>query len=63
MNGSGPGPGTGDTAPERPVEDQLRRAFAARADSIDIRDLRPAAPPGAQPRRGRLPGAKRPWLR
>lgn len=51
------------TEPERPVEERLRRAFSARAESIDIRDLRPAAPPGPQPRRGRPAGAQRPWLR
>lgn len=56
MNGPG-------TEPERPVEERLRRAFTARAESIDIRDLRPAAPPGPQPRRGRSAGAQRPWLR
>ncbi|MER6309509.1 hypothetical protein, partial [Streptomyces sp. NPDC001657] len=27
----------------RPVEERLRRAFAARAESIDVRDLRPDA--------------------
>ncbi|MGW1794205.1 hypothetical protein ACWCPV_35350, partial [Streptomyces tubercidicus] len=57
MNGPGTGTGgtgtgrTGDgpdldgTASVRPVEDRLQRAFAARAESIGIRDLRPAAPP------------------
>lgn len=42
--GPGPGPGLDGTASGRPVEDRLRRAFAARAESIGIRDLRPAAP-------------------
>lgn len=54
--GSGPGGGVGDsgTGPGggtsgRPVEDRLRRAFAARAESIALRDLRPAAPPARIP--------------
>ncbi|MCW7989828.1 hypothetical protein XF35_32240, partial [Streptomyces platensis subsp. clarensis] len=58
----GSGPDAGSVA-ERPVEDRLRRAFTARAESIGIRDLRPAAPPGPALRRGRLPGLRRPWLR
>ncbi|AOP50697.1 hypothetical protein [Streptomyces lydicus] len=56
MNGTG-------TPPERPVEERLRRAFAARADSIGIRDLRPAAPPGPPPRRGLPALLSGPWLR
>ncbi|MFH8558986.1 hypothetical protein ACH4FE_36100 [Streptomyces celluloflavus] len=49
---------TGDHPAEiRPVEDRLRRAFAARAESIGIRDLRPAEPPGPYPRRARRPGS------
>ncbi|MFE0194140.1 hypothetical protein, partial [Streptomyces sp. NPDC058989] len=56
MNGPG-------TEPERRVEERLRRALAARADSIDIRDLRPAAPPGPALRRGRPARPQRPWLR
>ncbi|WP_328731979.1 hypothetical protein OHT20_18185 [Streptomyces caniferus] len=75
-DGVGPGPGTvggpgdggigtgpGGTASEHPMEDRLRRAFAARAESIAVRDLRPAAPPGPHTRRNRLPGMKRPWPR
>ncbi|MFJ9612500.1 hypothetical protein [Streptomyces noursei] len=48
-------PAPWDTAPQRPVEDRLRRALAARADAVDAHDLRPAAPPGPHPRRARLP--------
>ncbi|WP_053210217.1 hypothetical protein, partial [Streptomyces decoyicus] len=68
--GSGPGDGVGGsgTGPDdgtsgRPVEDRLRRALAARAESIALRDLRPAAPPGPHTRRGRLSVAGLPWLR
>ncbi|WP_148593615.1 hypothetical protein [Streptomyces sp. WAC01526] len=62
-DGIGSGPDAGSVA-ERPVEDRLRRAFTARAESIGIRDLRPAAPPGPALRRGRLLlGPRRPWLR
>ncbi|MFG2529305.1 hypothetical protein [Streptomyces sp. NPDC048516] len=57
------GPGPEGAASGRPVEDRLRGAFAARAESISLRDLRPAAPPGPHTRRGRLPGPMRPWLR
>lgn len=57
------GPGPEGAASGRPVEDRLRGAFAARAESITLRDLRPAAPPGPHTRRGRLPGPLRPWLR
>ncbi|WP_033270317.1 hypothetical protein, partial [Streptomyces lydicus] len=56
MNGPG-------TPPERPVEERLRRAFTARADSIGLRDLRPAAPPGPSPRRGLPARLSGPWLR
>ncbi|AJC57059.1 hypothetical protein [Streptomyces sp. 769] len=48
-------PAPWDTAPQRPVEDRLRRALAARADAVDAHDLRPAAPPGPHLRRARLP--------
>ncbi|MFD9262890.1 hypothetical protein ACFVZQ_31150, partial [Streptomyces sp. NPDC059538] len=37
---------------ERPVERRLRQALDARAESIDVRRLRPADPPG--PQTGRL---------
>ncbi|MEU2452021.1 hypothetical protein ABZ605_18345 [Streptomyces sp. NPDC012765] len=37
---------------ERPVERRLRQALDARAESIDVRRLRPADPPG--PQSGRL---------
>ncbi|MFF3743498.1 hypothetical protein ACWDFH_01465 [Streptomyces kronopolitis] len=57
--GTGPVPGS---APHGPVEERLRHALAARAESIGIRDLRPAAPPGPHLRRGRL-SALRPPLR
>lgn len=60
---TGDGPGPDGTASVRPVEDRLQRAFAARAESIGIRDLRPAAPPGPGPRRGRLRTPRQPWLR
>ncbi|MGW6985266.1 hypothetical protein ACWGE1_38385, partial [Streptomyces sp. NPDC054932] len=43
----------GERLAERPVERRLRQALDARADSIDVRRLRPADPPG--PRAGRLP--------
>ncbi|MGP9016930.1 hypothetical protein ACT1U9_00790 [Streptomyces sp. BR1] len=41
----------GHEGPERPVEVRLRRAFAARAQTITVRDLRPADPPGPHLRR------------
>lgn len=41
----------GHEGPERPVEARLRRAFAARAQTITVRDLRPADPPGPHLRR------------
>ncbi|MFE5804396.1 hypothetical protein [Streptomyces sp. NPDC056491] len=47
--------GDGERLAERPVERRLRQALDARADSIDVRGLRPADPPGA--RAGRLPMA------
>ncbi|WP_189308708.1 hypothetical protein, partial [Streptomyces albospinus] len=43
--------GTAPRTPERPVEARLRRAFEARARTVDVRDLRPAAPPGPHLRR------------
>ncbi|WP_329148687.1 hypothetical protein OIU91_20950 [Streptomyces sp. NBC_01456] len=63
MNGPGTGPVPDGTAPHGPVEERLRQALAARAESIGIRDLRPAAPPGPHLRRGRLSVLRRPWLR
>ncbi|MFI5664486.1 hypothetical protein [Streptomyces sp. NPDC051684] len=36
---------------ERPVEQRLREALAVRADSVTVRALRPARPPGPQLRR------------
>ncbi|WP_314247694.1 hypothetical protein [Streptomyces sp. DSM 40907] len=45
----------GERLTERPVERRLRQALDARADSIDVRRLRPAEPPGAH--LGRLPMA------
>ncbi|MHB9757346.1 hypothetical protein ACYBSK_23465 [Streptomyces sp. BYX5S] len=36
---------------ERPVEQRLREALAARADGVTVRALRPARPPGPRPRR------------
>ncbi|WP_405743524.1 hypothetical protein OG422_16530 [Streptomyces sp. NBC_01525] len=47
--------------PERPVEDRLRAALAARAATVEPRDLRPAAPPRAARRTSWLRGA--PWRR
>lgn len=41
----------GELLVERPVERRLRRALDARADSIDVRRLRPADPPGPHVRR------------
>ncbi|THA86729.1 hypothetical protein [Streptomyces sp. A0592] len=38
----------GEHPGERPVERRLRQALDARADSIDVRRLRPASPPGAR---------------
>ncbi|AWN28503.1 hypothetical protein [Streptomyces sp. NEAU-S7GS2] len=61
-DGIGSGPDFGGVS-ERPVEDRLRRAFTARAESIGIRDLRPAAPPRPAPRRGPLSAVRRLWLR
>ncbi|MFK0260973.1 hypothetical protein ACIQU1_06490 [Streptomyces angustmyceticus] len=61
--GGGPGGGAGPGGAGRPVEDRLRRAFAARAESIAVRDLRPAAPPGPHLRRTRLPGVRHLWPR
>lgn len=37
----------GERPGERPVERRLRAALDARAEGIDVRRLRPAAPPGA----------------
>ncbi|GES30864.1 hypothetical protein AB0G60_08655 [Streptomyces angustmyceticus] len=61
--GGGPDGGTGPGGAGRPVEDRLRRALAARAESIAVRDLRPAAPPGPHLRRTRLPGVRHLWPR
>ncbi|GHB58250.1 hypothetical protein GCM10010347_30580 [Streptomyces cirratus] len=36
---------------ERPVEHRLREALGARADTVTVRDLRPADPPGSSTRR------------
>ncbi|MEV6684277.1 hypothetical protein AB0N28_02860 [Streptomyces sp. NPDC051130] len=36
---------------ERPVEHRLREALGARADTVTVRDLRPADPPGPSERR------------
>ncbi|MFJ3964639.1 hypothetical protein [Streptomyces sp. NPDC090036] len=47
--------GDGERLAERPVERRLRQALDARADSIDVRGLRPADPPAA--RAGQLPMA------
>ncbi|CAM5342062.1 hypothetical protein [Streptomyces avidinii] len=44
---------------ERPVERRLRQALDARAESIDVRRLRPADPPGQQPGRLRMAGLRR----
>ncbi|MER7822269.1 hypothetical protein ABTX85_06855 [Streptomyces sp. NPDC096097] len=45
----------GERLAERPVERRLREALDARAEGIDVRQLRPAEPPGAH--LGRLPMA------
>lgn len=42
---------TPPSPPERPVEDRLREALAARADTVTVRALRPARPPGPHLRR------------
>ncbi|MEU4352192.1 hypothetical protein [Streptomyces sp. NPDC023838] len=47
---------SGQETPERPVEARLRRALAARAQTVTVRDLRPADPPGPHLRRTRLLG-------
>ncbi|MEU3711864.1 hypothetical protein [Streptomyces catenulae] len=52
-----PSPG----GPTRPVEDRLRAALAARAATVEPRDLRPAAVPRAARRTSWLRGA--PWRR
>ncbi|WP_371656082.1 MULTISPECIES: hypothetical protein [unclassified Streptomyces] len=49
---------SGQETPERPVEARLRRALAARAQTVTVRDLRPADPPGPHLRRTRLPGLR-----
>ncbi|MFD9566161.1 hypothetical protein [Streptomyces sp. NPDC059994] len=49
---------SGQETPERPVEARLRRALAARAQTVTVRDLRPADPPGPHLRRTRLPGPR-----
>ncbi|MDX6764635.1 hypothetical protein SIN09_35935, partial [Streptomyces sp. F8] len=38
----------GEHPGERPVERRLRQALQARADSVEVRRLRPASPPGAR---------------
>ncbi|MFK8911211.1 hypothetical protein, partial [Streptomyces sp. YS-3] len=50
----------GGESPERPVEARLRRALAARAQTVTVRDLRPADPPGPHRRRAPL---RRTWPR
>ncbi|MEU1075771.1 MULTISPECIES: hypothetical protein [unclassified Streptomyces] len=57
---------SGGESPERPVEVRLRRALAARAQTVTVRDLRPADPPGPHLRRTALlrswpptPGSRR----
>ncbi|GAA3162096.1 MULTISPECIES: hypothetical protein [Streptomyces] len=52
-----PSPG----GPQRPVEERLRAALAARAATVEPRDLRPAAVPRAAGRTSWLRGA--PWRR
>ncbi|MFD9815835.1 hypothetical protein [Streptomyces sp. NPDC059080] len=52
-----PSPG----GPGRPVEDRLRAALAARATTVEPRDLRPAAPPRVARRTSWLRGAS--WRR
>ncbi|MFJ6780210.1 hypothetical protein [Streptomyces yangpuensis] len=52
-------PGAGAHAGERTVERRLRRALDARADSIDVRRLRPASPPGAWAGRRPVEGLRR----
>ncbi|MGW5348088.1 hypothetical protein ACWERJ_35175, partial [Streptomyces sp. NPDC004050] len=51
--GAGRPPGRHSGAPpvERPVERRLRAALDARATSVTVRELRPAAPPGPHSRR------------
>ncbi|MFJ7586563.1 hypothetical protein ACIQZO_04015 [Streptomyces sp. NPDC097617] len=51
--------GDGERLAERPVERRLRQALDARADSIDVRRLRPAAPPGSRAGRLRAVGLRR----
>ena len=45
----------GSGLPPDPLEERLRNALRARADSVDVHALRPAAPPTSQPRLFRLP--------
>jgi hypothetical protein len=45
----------GSGLPPDPLEERLRNALRARADSVDLHALRPAAPPASQARLFRLP--------
>jgi hypothetical protein len=45
----------GSGLPPDPLEERLRNALRARADSVDLRALRPATPPTSRPRLFRLP--------
>ena len=45
----------GSGLPPDPLEERLRNALRARAGSVDLRSLRPAAPPTGRPRLFRLP--------
>jgi len=45
----------GSGLPPDPLEERLRNALRARADSVDLHALRPAAPPTGRPRLFRLP--------
>lgn len=45
----------GSGLPPDPLEERLRNALRARADSVDLHALRPSAPPTGRPRLFRLP--------
>ena len=45
----------GSGLPPDPLEERLRNALRARADSVDVHALRPPAPPTGQARLFRLP--------